>query len=75
MRCRRRRIGPAVLLLSVPVLLSGCGSTGDRGSAARAAAAAIEKALENGDAASVCAVLAPGTRSELESSEKAPAPT
>ncbi|MET7645917.1 hypothetical protein ABZS83_20255 [Streptomyces sp. NPDC005426] len=53
------------------VLLCACDG---RASAARSAAAAFERAWEGHDAEAVCAALAPGTRSALESDEQAGCP-
>jgi hypothetical protein len=57
-------------LTALVLLVPGCGGTGE--SAAEAAARAFSTALESGDAAAACALLAPATRSELERSEGAP---
>jgi len=49
-------------------LLAGCGSVGDRQQAASAAALRLLSAAASKDGAGACAVLAPGTVSELEQS-------
>jgi hypothetical protein len=69
-RGRRRRFAglPAVALLGLG--LGGCGGAGDRGADASEAAEEFERAVGSGDAAAMCAALAPETRSELEESEK-----
>ncbi|MFI9586100.1 hypothetical protein ACIHCQ_30650 [Streptomyces sp. NPDC052236] len=62
-----------VALLSSAALAVGCGGADDdRDTAARAAAAAFERALAAEDTTALCAALAPGTRDELEASAKAP---
>lgn len=57
--------GGAGLLLALG-LLSGCGGSGARGTDASGAAEAFERAVTNGKATEACALLAPGTRDELE---------
>lgn len=68
-----RRVGGFLLLLAVAVVVSGCG-TGGRAPAARNAAASFEDALRGQDAEAMCALIAPGTRTELESNEKSSCP-
>ena len=68
---RLRRSWTLLPLLPVLILLSGCDN---RSPAARSAAAAFEQAWKARDAEAVCAALAPGTRSELESDEQAACP-
>ncbi|WP_241253492.1 hypothetical protein [Streptomyces sp. W1SF4] len=53
-------------------VLAGCGAPAPRQDAARDAAAAFERALKASDYARACALLAPGTRQELEQQEEAP---
>ena len=54
-------------LLAVPLLaLAGCGSVGERGEAASAVAVGLLTALDAGDGAEACAVLAPETLAEVE---------
>ncbi|WP_261991731.1 hypothetical protein [Streptomyces sp. OR43] len=67
---RLRRSRTLLFLLPVLVLL-GCDN---RSPAARSAATAFERAWKAHDAEAVCAALAPGTRSELESDERAACP-
>jgi hypothetical protein len=74
MACRFRRTGLTTLLLSASALAGGCGGVDNRGTDVRAAAAAFENALGAGNAVAMCEVLAPGTRSALESSGKGPCP-
>lgn len=50
----------------VLVVCAGCGASEDAGP--RGAATTFERALENGDGARACDLLAPETRSELEQS-------
>lgn len=68
---RLRRPWTLLPLLAVLFLLSGCDN---RSPAVRNAAAAFEQAWQTHDARAVCAALAPGTRSELESEEQAACP-
>ncbi|MGP3926311.1 hypothetical protein [Streptomyces sp. 8N616] len=56
----------AVLLVTV-----GCGAVEERRSAAMAAALDFERAVRAEDAATVCEVLAPGTREEVAQSARA----
>ncbi|BCL26672.1 hypothetical protein ACFFS2_00760 [Streptomyces aurantiacus] len=68
---RRRRIAGVLIALCVlPLGLTACGTAGERGADASAAAEALEDALGRGDLAALCAALAPQTRSEVEESEK-----
>ncbi|MEW1912135.1 hypothetical protein AB0442_27460 [Kitasatospora sp. NPDC085895] len=50
--------------------LAGCGQLSNRENAAAAVARAFEQDAARGDAAAMCAALAPGTRDELEDQEK-----
>jgi hypothetical protein len=59
-------------LTALVLLVPGCSGAAE--SAAERAARAFSTALESGDAAAACALLAPATRSELERSEGAPCP-
>ncbi|MGX5185463.1 hypothetical protein ACWKT5_22240 [Streptomyces avermitilis] len=71
MRGLRRATTPIVLLVAWPVVLvAGCGSEGERSTDVRHAVVRFEDAVEQGDAAWMCAALAPGTAQELESSQK-----
>ncbi|MFC8270646.1 hypothetical protein ACFUIZ_33780 [Streptomyces cinereoruber] len=51
---------------------AGCAGGGERAAGAPAAAIGFERALERDDPKAVCVTLAPGTRDELEESERAP---
>ncbi|MEU0268669.1 hypothetical protein [Nocardioides sp. NPDC006303] len=64
---RRWFMGLALLL---PMVLTGCGSGQDQ--AVRDSAAAFQDAVAAQDWARACALLAPETRSELESAAKLP---
>ncbi|MFF0001191.1 hypothetical protein [Streptomyces avermitilis] len=60
-----------MLLVVWPVVLvAGCGSAGERSADVRRAVGRFENAVDQGDAAGMCAALAPGTAQELESSQK-----
>jgi hypothetical protein len=63
-----RRISVAVLSLVAVGALTGCGSVADREQAASAAAVRLLTAVDGKDGAAACAVLAPGTASEVEQS-------
>ncbi|MFE3850056.1 hypothetical protein ACFXPN_02815 [Streptomyces griseorubiginosus] len=52
------------------LVLSGCGSVGERRSDAETAATGFERLLHAHDPAGLCEALAPETRGELEESEK-----
>ncbi|MET7733382.1 hypothetical protein ABZT02_18710 [Streptomyces sp. NPDC005402] len=65
------RISALILLALLGLVLSGCGSVGERRSDAEAAATGFERSLRAHDPAGLCTALAPETRSELEQSEKA----
>ncbi|MFD0355305.1 hypothetical protein ACFVHW_16455 [Streptomyces sp. NPDC127110] len=73
---RGRRARPRATALAccagAAVLLAGCGAPAPRQDAARDAAAAFERALGGSDHAGACALLAPGTREELERQEGMP---
>lgn len=69
-RCSRVT-GPAPLLAAT-LLLTGCGGAGGRTAEVRATAVAFEEGLRTKDSAATCALLAPGTRDTLESSEGKP---
>lgn len=58
------------LALLLPMVLTGCGSGQDE--AVRDSAAAFQDAVAAQDWAQACALLAPETRSELESAAKKP---
>ncbi len=58
------------LALLLPMVLTGCGSGQDK--AVRDSAAAFQDAVAAQDWAQACALLAPETRSELESAAKKP---
>lgn len=71
MRGLRRATTPIMLLVVWPVVLvAGCGSAGERSADVRRAVGRFENAVGQGDAAGMCAALAPGTAQELESSQK-----
>ncbi|NGO09353.1 hypothetical protein G5C60_17555 [Streptomyces sp. HC44] len=53
-------------------MVAGCGTAGERGDGASAAADAFTRALRAGDGDAACAALAPETRMEVERSAKAP---
>ncbi|UUU26393.1 hypothetical protein [Streptomyces sp. DSM 40750] len=55
---------------TVLLLTAGCGTVEERRTAALDAALDFERALYAGDGASVCAVLAPGVRAEVEQSAR-----
>lgn len=60
------------LLLAVPLLaLTGCGSVGERGDAAGAAAVGLLDAVAARDGATACAALAPDTLAEEEAGGQA----
>nr|WSW70852.1 hypothetical protein OG461_34305 [Streptomyces sp. NBC_00995] len=61
-----------VSLFPALFVLAGCQ---DASSAVRGSVAAFEEAIARRDAAAVCAALAPGTRTELESGEQSPCTT
>jgi hypothetical protein len=63
----------AVVSLSA-LALAGCGSVGGREQAASAAAVRLLTAVDSGDGAQACAVLAPETAAELEQSAGQPCP-
>lgn len=65
------RSGTLVFLALFGLVISGCGSAGDRRADAESTAAGFEHLLRTHDAHGLCAALAPETRSELEQSEKA----
>jgi hypothetical protein len=61
----------ALAVLALPAL-AGCSSLAPDGPSAEGVAVAFAAALDAGNAAEACALLAPGTREEIESSEDAP---
>ncbi|MFI9306898.1 hypothetical protein [Streptomyces triculaminicus] len=67
-------MGPAAVLtgLLLAVTTTACGSLDERRDDARAAAVRFEQALRGGRTAVLCAVLAPGTREEVEQSAEEP---
>ncbi|GLX22006.1 hypothetical protein [Streptomyces lavendulae] len=73
---RRRRTRALAAALAccagAAALLTGCGAPASRQDGARDAAAAFERALAGSDHAGACALLAPGTREELERQEETP---
>ena len=58
------------LALTLPMILTGCGSGQDE--AVRERAGAFHDAVSSGDWARACALLAPQTRAELEAAAKRP---
>jgi hypothetical protein len=71
LRQQTRTFGFAILVLLVGTV-SGCGGPGARGGAVSGQAEVFERALHAGDNAAACALLAPGTRSEVEDSAQKP---
>lgn len=69
---RLRRARTMAILSPALFLVIGCG---EASSAVRGSVAAFEEAIVRHDAAAVCAALAPGTRTELESGEQSPCTT
>jgi hypothetical protein len=65
------RISTLIFLALLGLVLSGCGSAGERRSDAETAATGFERLLRADDPTGLCTALAPETRSELEESEKA----
>ncbi|MFF4029202.1 hypothetical protein ACFYZ2_05450 [Streptomyces sviceus] len=65
------RISPLMCLALLGLVLSGCGSVGERRSDAETAATGFERLLRADDPTGLCAALAPETRGELEESQKA----
>lgn len=68
-------VRPASVVALVPLaalLLAGCGSVGERGDAAASTATRMLGAVEAGDGAEACAVLAPDTVADLEESAGRP---
>jgi hypothetical protein len=66
-------VGRAAMLLSLSgLVLAGCGSVDERGGAAASVAVRMLGAVDGGDGAGACAVLAPDTVSELEESAGKP---
>jgi hypothetical protein len=61
----------ALAVLALPAL-AGCSSLAPDAPAAEGVAVAFAAALDAGNAAEACALLAPGTREEIESREDAP---
>ncbi|MFE3031292.1 hypothetical protein ACFXKY_06545 [Streptomyces canus] len=66
-----RRISTLTFLALLGLVLSGCGSVGERRSDAERAATGFERLLRADDPTGLCTALAPETRSELQQSEKA----
>ncbi|MEU3775796.1 hypothetical protein AB0F11_21765 [Streptomyces sp. NPDC032472] len=58
--------------LAAAVLVSGCGASAPRVDGARDAALAFARAVAGSDFRAACALLAPGTRQELEEGEQKP---
>jgi len=65
-----RRIG--LLALAVVTALAGCGGPGGREDAAAAVAVRLLDAVDQGDGADACAILAPETLADLEQSADQP---
>ncbi|MFF1720206.1 hypothetical protein [Streptomyces sviceus] len=65
------RISMLMFLALLGLVLSGCGSVGERRSDAETAATGFERLLRADDPTGLCTALAPETRGELERSEKA----
>ncbi|MFE6132254.1 hypothetical protein ACFQ6Q_28960 [Streptomyces sp. NPDC056437] len=68
----RVRLGGGVCAVALVGVLAGCGSVDEREAAIRSAVEQFDAAAAAKDGASLCAALAPGTRSELEDSEQQP---
>ena len=69
----RMSLRPSVMFVSLTALaLTGCGSVDERGDAAASIAVRMLSAVDGGDGAAACAVLAPDTASELEESAGKP---
>lgn len=68
MSTHRRRSAAGLLLLAGLLLTTGCGGLDERRSAASDTALEFEQSLRSGNGAAACALLAPGTRDELEQS-------
>jgi hypothetical protein len=68
-------VRPGSVVAFVPLaalLLAGCGSVGERGAAAASVATRMLGAVQTGDGADACAVLAPDTVAGLEESAGRP---
>jgi hypothetical protein len=67
----RRTALAAAAVAAVAVPAGGCGASQERVDGATVAAWSFARAVETGDGAAMCAVLARGTKRELEWSERA----
>ncbi|WP_433573613.1 hypothetical protein [Streptomyces sp. CA-251247] len=71
-RPSRVRLCGGVCAVALFGVLTGCGAVDEREAAIRSAVERFDAAVAAKDGASLCAALAPGTRSELEDSEHQP---
>jgi hypothetical protein len=67
-RVRDRRMAAAALVPLALAALTGCAAAGGRGEAADVVADRLLTAVQNEDGATACALLSPGTASEVEQS-------
>ncbi|MEU6866167.1 hypothetical protein ABZ924_23395 [Streptomyces sp. NPDC046876] len=67
-----RTVPHLLLALAAAVLVSGCGASAPRVNGAQSSALAFARAVAGDDFRAACALLAPGTRQELEEGEQKP---